>query len=230
MTGQRGWTTQPTYAADELAAGVCHFAETSGPIAPCKTALLTKPFSTTARRFEKCRHGSSARRRIDGQGWAVAETICAGHPRENPSGTADAHCRSGLRAALRDDDCPTSIAMIGWTGILSRRDPRHFHQRQLPILDDAPSRLRPLFALRRKFDAKPRPWTNEHGTLLHGRRFEGYGDPPMPILLILILLLLLGALPTWPYSHDWGYEPSSGLGLVLVILLIVMLMGRRGRV
>ena len=50
----------------------------------------------------------------------------------------------------------------------------------------------------------------------------------MPILLILILLLLLGALPTWPYSHDWGYYPSSGLGLVLVILLIVVLMGRPG--
>src|SRR5580704_13085605 len=45
----------------------------------------------------------------------------------------------------------------------------------------------------------------------------------MPILLILILLLLLGALPTWPYSHDWGYYPSGGLGVVLVILLIVVL-------
>ncbi len=52
----------------------------------------------------------------------------------------------------------------------------------------------------------------------------------MPILLILILLLLLGALPTWPYSHDWGYYPSGGLGVVLVILLIVVLMGRRGRI
>ncbi len=51
----------------------------------------------------------------------------------------------------------------------------------------------------------------------------------MSILLILILLLLLGALPTWPYSHDWGYYPSGGLGVVLVILLIVVLMGRRGR-
>jgi Protein of unknown function (DUF3309) len=202
-----------------------------GPIAPCKTALLTKPFSTTARRFEKCRHGSSARRRIDGQGCALSpKPFARGTLRANSSGTADAHCRAGVRAVLRDDDCPTGVAMIGLTGILSRRYPQHFHQGQLPILDDAQSRLRPLFALRRKFDAKPRPWTNEHGTLLYGRRFEGYGDPPMPILLILILLLLLGALPTWPYSHDWGYYPSSGLGLVLVILLIVMLMGRRGRV
>ena len=123
------------------------------------------------------------------------------------------------------------LPMIGWTGILSRRNPQHFHQEQLPILDDARSRLRrPSLDSGEKFDAKPQPWTNKHGTLLHGRRFEGYGDPPIPILLILILLLVFGALPTWPYSHDWGYYPSSGLGLVLVILLIVMLMGRRGRV
>ena len=47
------------------------------------------------------------------------------------------------------------------------------------------------------------------------------------ILLILVIILLLGALPTWPYSHDWGYYPSSGLGLVLVIVLIVLLMRRR---
>jgi hypothetical protein len=60
--------------------------------------------------------------------------------------------------------------------------------------------------------------------------FSNTGGSQMPVLLILILLLLLGALPTWPYSHDWGYYPSGGLGLVLVILLIVVLMGRRGRI
>ena len=48
-----------------------------------------------------------------------------------------------------------------------------------------------------------------------------------PILLIIILLLLVGALPTWPYSSGWGYYPSGGLGLVLLILLIVLL--TRGR-
>ena len=47
------------------------------------------------------------------------------------------------------------------------------------------------------------------------------------ILLILVLLLLLGALPTWPYSTDWGYYPSGGLGLILIILVIVLLFGRR---
>jgi hypothetical protein len=44
------------------------------------------------------------------------------------------------------------------------------------------------------------------------------------ILLILLIVLLLGALPAWPYSRDWGYYPSGGLGLVLVIVLILVLM------
>jgi hypothetical protein len=46
------------------------------------------------------------------------------------------------------------------------------------------------------------------------------------ILLIIVVLLLLGALPTWPYSAGWGYYPSGGLGLVLIILIILALMGR----
>lgn len=46
------------------------------------------------------------------------------------------------------------------------------------------------------------------------------------ILLIVIILLVLGALPTWPYSAGWGYYPSGGLGLVLVILIILALLGR----
>ena len=46
------------------------------------------------------------------------------------------------------------------------------------------------------------------------------------ILLVILLLLLLGALPTWPYSRAWGYYPSGGLGLLLVIVLILALMGR----
>ena len=45
------------------------------------------------------------------------------------------------------------------------------------------------------------------------------------ILLILLVLLVVGALPTWPYSNGWGYYPSGGLGLVVVIVLI-LLMGR----
>jgi hypothetical protein len=46
------------------------------------------------------------------------------------------------------------------------------------------------------------------------------------LLLIILVLLLIGALPTWPYSSGWGYYPSGGLGLVLIILLILVLMGR----
>lgn len=46
------------------------------------------------------------------------------------------------------------------------------------------------------------------------------------ILVIILVLLLLGALPTWPYSGGWGYYPSSGLGLVLLIVVILLLMGR----
>ena len=46
------------------------------------------------------------------------------------------------------------------------------------------------------------------------------------ILLIILILLVLGALPTWPYSGEWGYYPSGGLGLVLVVVLVLVLMGR----
>ncbi|MFZ0295774.1 MAG: DUF3309 family protein [Candidatus Sulfotelmatobacter sp.] len=46
------------------------------------------------------------------------------------------------------------------------------------------------------------------------------------ILLIVLVLLLVGALPAWPYSRGWGYYPSGGLGLVVVILLVLLLAGR----
>ena len=46
------------------------------------------------------------------------------------------------------------------------------------------------------------------------------------VLLIVLILLLVGALPTWPYSSGWGYYPSGGLGLILVIVVILALMGR----
>ncbi len=45
------------------------------------------------------------------------------------------------------------------------------------------------------------------------------------VLIILVLLLLIGALPTWPYSTGWGYYPSGGLGLVLIIVIVLALMG-----
>jgi hypothetical protein len=46
------------------------------------------------------------------------------------------------------------------------------------------------------------------------------------IILVVLIVLLLGALPTWPYSAGWGYYPSGGLGLVLLIVVILALMGR----
>jgi len=46
------------------------------------------------------------------------------------------------------------------------------------------------------------------------------------ILIVLLVLLLLGALPTWPYSGSWGYYPSGGLGLVLLIVVVLALTGR----
>jgi len=47
------------------------------------------------------------------------------------------------------------------------------------------------------------------------------------ILLVVVILLLIGALPTWPYSANWGYYPSGGLGLLLLILVVLLLTGRR---
>jgi hypothetical protein len=46
------------------------------------------------------------------------------------------------------------------------------------------------------------------------------------ILVILFVLIIVGALPTWPYSSGWGYYPSGGAGLVLLILLVLLLTGR----
>jgi len=44
------------------------------------------------------------------------------------------------------------------------------------------------------------------------------------IILLIVLILLIGAAPTWPYSRGWGYYPSGGLGLVLIILLVLFLL------
>jgi hypothetical protein len=48
----------------------------------------------------------------------------------------------------------------------------------------------------------------------------------LTILVVIVLLMLLGALPSWPHSRGWGYAPSGGLGLVLLILVVLMLSGR----
>lgn len=46
------------------------------------------------------------------------------------------------------------------------------------------------------------------------------------LLLIVLILMLIGAVPSWPHSRSWGYGPSGGLGLVVIILLILLLTGR----
>jgi len=46
------------------------------------------------------------------------------------------------------------------------------------------------------------------------------------ILIVVAILMLLGALPTWPHSRNWGYYPSSGVGIVVVVLVILLLTGR----
>ena len=46
------------------------------------------------------------------------------------------------------------------------------------------------------------------------------------ILIVILVLILVGALPTWPHSKNWGYYPSGGLGLILLILIILLVLGR----
>jgi hypothetical protein len=45
------------------------------------------------------------------------------------------------------------------------------------------------------------------------------------ILIVILVLMLIGAVPSWPYSRSWGYRPSGGLGLILIIILILYLLG-----
>jgi hypothetical protein len=48
----------------------------------------------------------------------------------------------------------------------------------------------------------------------------------MTLLIVLAALLLIGAVPTWPHSRNWGYGPSGGLGLILLIVVILLMTGR----
>ena len=58
----------------------------------------------------------------------------------------------------------------------------------------------------------------------HGHSVKG--GAMVTILLVVLVLMLLGAIPAWPHSRGWGYYPSGGLGLVLLVLVILMLSGR----
>ena len=48
----------------------------------------------------------------------------------------------------------------------------------------------------------------------------------MTVLIVVLLLALIGSVPAWPYSTGWGYYPSGGLGVVLLIVIVLLLMGR----
>ena len=77
---------------------------------------------------------------------------------------------------------------------------------------------------------KHRAWTRKP-TCAYGLRVPVTSDSTesefmSTILLIILVLLVVGALPTWPYSTGWGYYPSGGLGLVVIIVLILVLTGR----
>ena len=84
----------------------------------------------------------------------------------------------------------------------------------------ARQRMTPLYARRchRAVQATPTMQTSQH-----------HKDPAMSlslILLIVLILILIGALPTWGHSRSWGYGPSGGIGLVVLILVVLLLMGR----
>ena len=49
---------------------------------------------------------------------------------------------------------------------------------------------------------------------------------PVTILIIILILINVGGLPTWPHSADWGYGPSGLLGLIVIVLVVLLLMGR----
>jgi asparagine N-glycosylation enzyme membrane subunit Stt3 len=46
------------------------------------------------------------------------------------------------------------------------------------------------------------------------------------VLLVILILLLIGALPTWPHSKEWGYGPSGGAGLIVIILIVLLVLGK----
>jgi hypothetical protein len=46
------------------------------------------------------------------------------------------------------------------------------------------------------------------------------------ILIVLLILMLIGAFPAWPHARTWGYAPASGLGLIVIVLVVLLLMGR----
>jgi hypothetical protein len=69
-----------------------------------------------------------------------------------------------------------------------------------------------------------------HDLLIDGRKFWPHAkrrfEMLSTILIVCLILFLLGALPTWNHSQNWGYGPSGGLGLVVLVLVVLVVMGR----
>lgn len=66
--------------------------------------------------------------------------------------------------------------------------------------------------------------------LVSGSLAQGVKSMLRTILIIILVLAVLGSLPAWPYSTGWGYYPSGGLGLLLIILIVLAVMDNRARV
>ena len=82
--------------------------------------------------------------------------------------------------------------------------------------------LPPIYILRK--DRIPCEGNHETGFLAMNAYWKG--SHMNTVLLVILILLIVGALPTWPYSASWGYYPSGGLGLILLIVVILALLGR----
>jgi hypothetical protein len=86
---------------------------------------------------------------------------------------------------------------------------------------NVPERSHIFFQSTRTFQAARTPFAMQSGN--HNRRTSMTIGT---ILLIVLILLLVGALPTWSHSRSWGYGPTGGIGLLVVILVVLLLMGR----
>jgi hypothetical protein len=58
------------------------------------------------------------------------------------------------------------------------------------------------------------------------RNNEAFAMPLSTLLIIILILILIGAVPSWPYSRNWGYGPSGIVGIILIVLLVLLFMGR----
>jgi hypothetical protein len=90
----------------------------------------------------------------------------------------------------------------------------------------SPDRWRDSYLLTCKYGKSSQVQPRTDGKSERTKGYVTKGDSMHLILLVILILALLGALPRWPYSTGWGYYPSGGLGIVVLILIILLLTGR----